>query len=66
MNQMKELINTILSSLLNSILMWFGVVWSYDSDVSVEWSDLVDSFVCGIKKEPLGFGGSYVWSYDSG
>lgn len=66
MNQINEPMNTILSSLLNSILMWLGVVWSYDSAVSVKSDESVDGFVCGIKKEPSGFDGSYVWSYDSG
>lgn len=66
MNQINDPMNIILSSLLNSILMWFGLVWSYDTAVSVKSGALVDSFVCGTKKEPSGFDGSYVWSYDSG
>ena len=66
MNQMNDPMNKILSSVLNSILMWFGLVWSYDSALAVEWNKSVDSFVCGTKKEPSGFDGSYVGSYDSG
>jgi hypothetical protein len=66
MNQRNDPMNIILSSLLNSILMWFGLVWFYDSGVSVKSDESVDSFLCGTKKEPSGFGGSYVWSYDSG
>lgn len=38
--------NIILSSLLNSILMWFGFVRSYDSAVLVQWNESVDSFNC--------------------
>jgi len=47
MNQMNDPMNKILSSLLNSILMWFGLVWSYDTAVSVNPDESVDSFVCG-------------------
>jgi hypothetical protein len=66
MNQMNDPMNTILPSLLNSILMWFGLVWFYDSAVSVESGESVDGFVCGTKKEPSRFAGSYVGSCDSG
>lgn len=50
MNQMNDPMNKILSSVLNSILMWFGLVCSYDSAVFLEWDKSVDSFVCGTRR----------------